>query len=473
MNKLTYEIAKNPKSKLEKFYRDILESYEGSVFVTDEVGNIIFCTTKYGHFLGVGEEYLSKGKTIDDFIKDGLVSETATSEVLQTLKPNAKYIIASQTGVPMLVMSKPLFDDMGKLKAVITYSTSESINQRVSNQFIEEKKKYQGTLKILSSQTEKGAVVISKNAKMSELLKLVNQVAASNSTVLLQGESGTGKEVIARHIHKNSQRAKETFIPVNCAAIPTELMEAEFFGYERGAFTGANRDGKSGLFELANKGTLFLDEIGELPLTLQAKLLRAIESGEIRRVGGSSIINTDARIIAATNVNLKEAIRQKTFRADLFYRINIFPIKIPPLRERKEDIVQLAKVFLDEFNLLHRSNCTLSEIALCALSDYSWPGNVRELRNVIERMVITSGVLPSDIFSAEYKEEQNEDLRNEIKEMPVPRGLGLKEAIGKFEYQYIQNALNIHKGDVSKAAKDLKMPVSTLYQKIRIFKNSE
>ena len=232
--------------------------------------------------------------------------------------------------------------------------------------------------------------IIGRSPPMRHVSEQVGVVAPTNATVLVLGESGTGKELVAREIHKASSRRVGPMVKVNCAAVPRDLFESEFFGHVKGAFTGALRD-RVGRFELANGGTLFLDEVGEIPLELQGKLLRAIQEGEFERVGGNNTLRTDTRLVAATNRNLADEVRKGRFREDLYYRLNVFPITLPPLRERKSDIAPLAAHFLErackEFK---KSLCLISGSALAVLKAYDWPGNVRELQNVVERAVITS-----------------------------------------------------------------------------------
>lgn len=253
--------------------------------------------------------------------------------------------------------------------------------------------------------------IVGKSAAMQEVIKVINRVATTDANVLLTGESGTGKEMVARVIHSKSQRSERPFIPVDCAALPENLLESELFGYEKGAFTGATSI-KKGLLEAAHEGTLFLDEIGDMPYILQAKLLRTLQERVVRRLGSNKFLPIDIRIISATNRDLKKAVQEGTFREDLYYRLNVIHINIPPLRERKEDIPLLAIHFLKRFNSLHRKDVTsISPEAMSALEDYPWPGNVRELQNVIERAIIMrdKGMvvledLPENLRVSEFKD---------------------------------------------------------------------
>jgi len=298
--------------------------------------------------------------------------------------------------------------------------------------------------------------IIGKSEKMREVYKLINKVADSDVTVLLRGESGTGKELIAEAIHYKSYRSQNKFITVNCAAVPENLLESELFGYEKGAFTGAMQR-KIGIFELAHNGTIFLDEIGDVPLGIQAKLLRLLQNKEIIRVGGSEKIVVDARVIAATNRNLEEMIEQGTFRSDLFYRINIFPLYLPALREHKEDIPEFIQHFLSKFGtkgITHQAKKVLME--------YDWPGNVRELINILERAAIVADTtidiehLPSEI--------QLPGLRRNLDEIP---DAGIK--LDELEKRLIITAMKKAGGNKTRAAEYLGITRRRLYSMMERF----
>ena len=304
--------------------------------------------------------------------------------------------------------------------------------------------------------------VLGPSRVMREIVDLAHKVAKLPATVLILGQSGTGKELLARLLHRESGRMPAPFIPVNLAAIPRELAESTLFGHERGAFTGAHKL-QLGKFELAAGGTLFLDEIGDLGLDLQAKLLRAIQEGEIERVGGSKLIRTDFRLVVATNANLEKAVKAGTFREDLFYRINVIPIKLPPMRERIDDLPELARLFLNRYSTKFRKNINgISDEALATLKEYQWPGNIRELENLIERLVticdkdwITEDDLPFEYHLARISSDaqQREDL--------------LQTACDTFERNFIiLRALERTDWNVSAASRYLGVPLSTLKHKM-------
>ncbi len=305
--------------------------------------------------------------------------------------------------------------------------------------------------------------LIGKSPRMQEIYDLIDRVADNNATILLQGESGTGKEVLARTIHLRGKRAGRPFVAVNCAAIPSELLESELFGHQKGAFTGAIQT-KIGKFELANGGTLFLDEIGSMRLDLQAKILRALQQREIERVGGTRTLKIDLRVIAATNRDLRRAVDDGTFREDLYYRLNVVPIVLPPLRNRREDIDLLVDHFLTKYNrAFNRQVRGFSADALRALKEYDWPGNIRELENITERAValargevISSKELPLEIslFGREIEEGHKE-------------GLALREARRRFEAQYILSVLERVHWSQNDAARLLGLHRNTLSWKLQ------
>jgi DNA-binding NtrC family response regulator len=307
--------------------------------------------------------------------------------------------------------------------------------------------------------------LVGRTARMQEIYDLVSRIANNNATVLLNGESGTGKEVlVAKAVHYNSPRAAKTFVAVNCAAIPAELLESELFGHEKGAFTGAIAT-KVGKFELATGGTLFLDEIGHMRLDLQAKILRALQEREIERVGGTRTIKIDVRVLAATNRDLKRAIEEGTFREDLYYRLNVVPITLPPLRQRREDIPLLVEHFIGKYNReFARTVKGFSAGATAALYQYDWPGNVRELENVIERAV---ALAQSETISLRELPLEISILGGDVIEDIQKAGLTLREARSHFERQYILNILERVQWNQTEAARVLGLHRNTLAWKLQ------
>jgi len=291
--------------------------------------------------------------------------------------------------------------------------------------------------------------IIGNSNKMREVYQMITQVSQSNATVLIRGESGTGKELVANAIHFNSQRSKQSFIKLNCAALPVNLIESELFGHEKGAFTGAVQM-KQGKFELADKGTIFLDEIGSISLEVQYKLLRVLQEREFERIGGTRTLRTDVRILAATNKDLERAVEDGSFRGDLYYRLNVFPIYMPPLRERKTDILLLAEHFLEKYAQENRKDIRrLSTPAIDMLTQYHWPGNVRELENCMERAVL---LCEENVIHSYHLPPT---LQTGVESDTLP-AQSLEEAVAKVEQEMIIDALKNSRGNMARAAELLK-----------------
>lgn len=364
-----------------------------------------------------------------------------------------------------LVHANPIFFGGEFVGVVCTeLDITEARNLSFELEKTNEKLKYfQDEVKNLSSGIfEK---ILGKSDKIEKAKAIAKQVAKTSSSIFIWGESGTGKEVFSRAIHEQSGR-KGAFVPVNCSAIPAELFESEFFGYESGAFTGANKKGKSGIFELAKDGTVFLDEIADLPLNMQAKLLRVLQEKEVRRVGGEKTIKINPRIISATNKDLEKMVKEEKFREDLYYRLNVVEIQIPPLRERKEDIGILLHYFLDEMCRENgRPPLTLSKEAYKILENYRWKGNIRELKNTVENMVVLSdsSIIEKDAIPNYIVESSKSDIEEE--EYP----LDLTAATEKLEIKNIKKALEMSNGNKAKAAKILNIPRTTLYYKLDLY----
>jgi two-component system response regulator PilR (NtrC family) len=299
--------------------------------------------------------------------------------------------------------------------------------------------------------------IVGSSLKMKELFHAIETIGATQSTVLITGESGTGKELVAKAIHLNSSRSELPFVSINCGAFPETLLESELFGYMKGAFTGATIN-KKGLFEVADKGTIFLDEIGEMSLSMQVKLLRVLQEKEFRRVGGTEELPLDVRVIAATNQDLQKLMRENRFREDLYYRVSVIPLEIPPLRERKEDVPILADHFLRKFNLqMQRSILRISEEALRCLEQYDWPGNVRELENTLERAVAfeTTEEIRSERLPPKISYLNPSEI---VKNGKIPEnGIDLEKHLEEIEKSYIVEALQRSGGVQTRAAELLKM----------------
>jgi transcriptional regulator with PAS, ATPase and Fis domain len=320
---------------------------------------------------------------------------------------------------------------------------------------------YRDILRSLQQSSVRDNDIIMVSEPMLHIQELLDRVCKTNATVLIYGETGVGKDRVAEEIHEKSDRVESgIFVKINCGAIPENLLESELFGYDRGAFTGARKEGKPGLFEVAHKGTLFLDEVESMPMLLQSKLLRVLQNFDITRVGGTKPIKVDVRLICASNQDLKDLISKKMFRADLFYRLNVIPIYIPPLRERRDDIPYLVHFFLNRYNKRHGTKKVISKEAMDHLLTYSWPGNVREVANVIERLVvITHGdyILPNNLPKEIFEKTGKEFIEN---------GLTIKEQMDKIEISIIRKAIEKY-GSARKAAPHLGMDSTSLTRKLK------
>lgn len=313
--------------------------------------------------------------------------------------------------------------------------------------------------------------IITVDENMRKLLKLTQRVAKSDAPILIMGNSGVGKEVLAEFIHHNSNRWRQPFIKLNCAAIPESLMESEFFGYTSGAFTGASKSGKKGVVELAENGTLFLDEIGEMPLSLQAKLLRVLQDGKFLKVGGEHESKANIRIIAATNKNLKSLMKMNAFREDLYFRLNVIPVHLPALQDRPEDIPLLALYFLDYFNKQYNTCKKLSIHVMKKIIHYSWPGNVRELKNIMERLVLISMqpiITLKDFQYSCFDAEKTDPYTMNFEVEYDIQNKSLNDMVSEYEKNIILQAVKRY-GSIRKAAKILKISPSTLSRKLHLY----
>ncbi|GHH99638.1 sigma-54 interaction domain-containing protein [Neobacillus kokaensis] len=356
--------------------RRILDHSSDEIFVIDGNQQIIFVNSVCERHYGLKPEDVV-GKYNIELFEKGYWKPSIVPLVFKEKKP----VTIRQTtyiGAELLTTAVPILNEDNEIELVVTTS-------RELQTFKSIKKERESQPESMNNSTP-----ITNCSKMKDILKVCEKIAKVDSTILIQGESGTGKGVLAQYIHDISKRKTKTFLKINCAALPGDLLESELFGYAEGSFTGASKYGKKGLLEIAHQGTLFLDEIGEMPLSLQAKLLQVIQEKQFLSIGGHELKTVDVRIIAATNRDLVEMVRKGLFREDLFYRLNIIDIHLPPLRERKEDIIPLTYNFLYKFNKKYEMNKIISQECLDIFSSYSWPGNIRQLENVMERLVVTS-----------------------------------------------------------------------------------
>lgn len=446
-------------------------SYDG-VAITNSEGITIKVNKAWDRLTGLNRDDVI-GVPLDQLVEKGYFSDSVTMRVIKS-KKTTSIIQKMKSGKQAMMTGSPILDSTGHLYQVI-------INIRDVTELFELKEdlmqkevlaeRYHTEISQLRLKQAIEENIVAESKAMQDLLDLAARIARVESTVLLTGESGVGKGVVARFIHKLSDRgAKKPFIVVNCGAIPSNLLESELFGYVGGAFTGANQKGKIGLFELANGGTLFLDEIGELPLELQVKLLHVLQEKEMTRVGGTETIKLDVRIIAATNKDLLQLIKDGKFREDLFYRINVVPLSIPPLRSRKEDILPLSTHYLNLYNEKYSLNKSISGELMDMMLDHDWLGNIREFSNLIERMVVTS---TSDSLTLEdfpFTRKNSSGFLFESSSESNSKLPTLQQATNQLELKLINQALEIGKTQ-AKAAELLGLSLSTFLRKMNKVRN--
>lgn len=447
----------------------ILDSSFGNIFVTDGSGKIIYVNENAVQALGATREQLLT-MTAHDLVDTNMASSAASITALET-RQECMQAVRLAGGVTLAVNAKPIFNADGEIEYVVVFSQNRTVIEHFMHSIQQENQVIRQALSHVMEDAQAGGVLVAESPATRDCLEMASKASRLDSTIMLYGESGTGKEVFARFIHRSSRRSQRLFLPVNCAAIPQELMESEFFGYEKGAFTGSNKEGKLGLFELADGGTLFLDEIGELNVLMQSKLLRVLETGEIIRVGGTQVRKVNVRIVAATNRDLRAMVAKGSFRDDLFYRLNVIPITVPPLRDRKEDTAVLATYFLERLNRKYSSHKRFTQGALEVFQHYSWPGNVRELRNVIERtfVVVSEDVITdrhvSDVLGV-GGQTQLAPAGEESEKPAVSLEGSLYEATERFQREYISHVMKECGGSVQRAARQMGMGRSGLYKKM-------
>ncbi len=449
--------------KLHRELEAIFESSDDGLYITDGKANTVRVNSAYERITGLSRNDLL-GRNMADLVREQVFDHSVTLEVLKkgkqvTLMQNVK------GDKPVMVTGNPIYDDEDRIALVVTNVRDMTLLNKLKTE-LEESRRLSSFYKKSLLEHEKyehalEQMVVKSNA-MRQVLKKSVKVAGVDTSILLTGESGVGKSMLARLIHLMSSRKEGPFVKINCGTVPESLMESELFGYEKGAFTGADPRGKIGLVEMANNGTLFLDEVGDLMPAMQVKLLQVIEEKTFTPIGATSQKTVDARIIAATNRDLKKIMKQGEFREDLYYRLHVVPILVPPLRSRPEDVPSIALRTLEKFSQTMGFQKRLEPEVIDELVRYEYPGNVRELINILERMIIMS----------EGESITVQDLPSELREsdkksyIPVEEGLTLKAAMRNYEARVISAALNRHT-TLSGAAKSLGLHPTTLWRKMR------
>lgn len=448
--------------QLNKALQSVYENYNNdTICITDNKGTIEYCGEACERHCGLTADELI-GKNVSWHEKEKHFYPSVTLRVLKS-KRTEVIMQDTQIGVSLITIGVPIFDEFGEIKKVISISRDFSKELEIATLLAET----QTDIADNESYDAADETIITCCDKIYSIMTLMRMVAPSNSTFLLTGESGTGKGVFAKYIHRKSKRSEKPFISVSCGAIAENLIESELFGYEPSTFTGADKQGREGLIEAANGGTLFLDEIGELPLSQQVKLLHVLQDKQLRRVGGRKCTDVDVRIIAATNRNLEEMVKEGTFREDLFYRLNVVTIHVPSLRERKEDIPLLIKHFLKERNKQNGTDREISNGAIQRMTEYYWPGNVRELENTIEMLSLTT---TEHTIEESHLPAKMRSKKADVASIDIKQVMPLKDAVAAVEKKMIELALLENGGSQLHAAKQLGVDRTTITRKVNQYK---
>jgi PAS domain S-box-containing protein len=444
-----------------------------SIWVCDGTGTVLSVNKATEELLGVPVSEIV-GMNTDTLVREGLMDKSVTNQVLKSRQKTSIIQEIPRIGKQLLVTGTPVFEEDGQLSMVIVNERDLTQLNRLKEELEEAKEessRYKEELTHLNLKELENQDIIAQSKEMQDVLITCQKLATIDiSNILILGESGTGKGLFAKYIHTNNQRLTGPFVKINCAAVPENLLEAELFGYEKGSFTGAGEKGKIGLFEMAQDGTIFLDEIGELPLSLQAKLLHCLEEKEIMHIGGLQPIEINCNVITATNIDLSERASKDYFRKDLYYRLNTFPITLPPLRNRPEDILGLALFFLDKFNKEFGLSRKISITEIKKLQSHSFPGNVRELKNSLKRSMVMAeqdslrSIVDYEAVAIDPKKQPASSNTANYYADQAER-VGFNQIISSFEKQLLTEALSNFKTSRSLAS-HLKMTPSQAYRKL-------
>lgn len=447
----------------------LLDLLLDGVYISDRNGKTIWVNRMYERLANLTREELI-GRNVVSLREEGVFSVVLNPEIVATGRSQTS-VQTNIKGRRLLLTGYPIFNAEGQVILVVTFVRDVTLMARLKDQIVAQRElidKYQNNFDYLNTEEVQTMPFVSEAPEMQRLLGFLEKVAPTDATILILGETGVGKGLCARKIHELSVRHDKPFFKVDCAAIPETLIESELFGYAPGAFTGANSKGKIGFFEMADKGTLFLDEVGELPLAMQGKLLRVLQDQEVVRVGSTQVRRVDVRVIAATNRDLGEDVRKGSFRSDLYYRLRVAVMRIPSLRERRDDILPLARHFLDRFARKYRKELNFTPEAESMLQEYQWPGNVRELENMLQGLVITAERgdiritdLPPSMVG--LSEDRSEDRLAQL--IHNEEGRSLKEIVCEIERELLRASMERH-GSVAAVAKRFKIDRTTIFRKL-------
>ncbi len=443
----------------------IFDASFDEIFVIDGQGIVRKINKAGDTYYGVDTEKLV-GRSVLELEKEGYFSPSVARMVFEK-KERVTINQKTRAGKELIVTGNPVFDEHGNIQRIVVNSRDVSELSQLRRRLIETERlaeTYRRQVMQLESDKAVPGDLVASSVEMRKLLEMVDRVAGVDSTVLITGESGVGKGVIASRIHKLSRRSGGPFVPINCGAIPENLLESELFGYAPGAFTGASRGGKKGLIQMGEGGTVFLDEVAELPLNLQVKLLHVIQQKSVTPVGGTAPVKVDVRFIAATNRDLKKMVREGSFREDLYYRLNVIPLEIPPLRQRRADIIPLVEYYLEAINKKYGMTKKLAPETKEILERYSWPGNVREVENIVERLAVTADT--AEIKPAHLPGYLLNQVSSKGQKVYVPDLCPLDDAVQEVERQLIEKAFRTY-GNTYRMAEALGINQSTVVRKMK------
>lgn len=450
----TLEVMTDALLRVSTMLAEIFHHSPESIYVADRTGTTVAVNNAFEHIVGVSPQEVV-GKSVYDLEKQGFFRPSIIRLVREEGRPMS-IIQVGRHGEEILVTGVPIFDANDNLDLLVS---NARLIKEISGLYTYVSEKNKSAEQKSSTQNK----LILQSEPMKAIEQLVYNIKDTDVTVLITGASGVGKGVLARHIHDISDRSDKPLVEINCGAIPENLMESELFGYTGGAFTGANAKGKEGLIESAEGGTLFLDEIGEMPLALQVKLLKVLQDKRVQRIGATESSDVDVRVIAATNRDLKEQVRQGTFREDLFYRLHVIPIEIPPLKERQEDILEAISYFCEKYSQKYNRDIECTKEFVQAVLSYDWPGNIRELENYIERAVITA---KNGILRAEPEENLESIPYDDLLDVDEPKTYEYKHYMEAVEAKLIQKFYDKHRSSY-KVAEELGISQSKAYRLIR------
>lgn len=455
---------------LHTHFEQICDAFKDAVCITDNQGIILFLNKHYAELSGLSPE-LMIGKSVDELLRQDFFDMALNPEIVRHKTPVTKVQNVSN-GRQLILDGTPIFDEHGQVALVVTIIRDNTTLLRLSNKVAAQKELLE-TYKLINQREQQQQSLhypfVIHSKAMQNLYAELSSIAGTDATVLLLGETGVGKDVVARYIHRESPRKDNPFVKVDCSSIPENLIETELFGYAPGTFSGGNKHGKAGIIETACEGTLFLDEVGELPLNMQSRLLRVLQDKEIVRVGSTTPRRVDVRTIAATSKDLEKEVHKGRFRRDLFYRLKVIVKKIPPLRARKEDILPLARGFMNYYNGKYKRNCYLSADVEQSLLAHNWPGNIRELENLVLALVVTGGkseIRCSDLPIPRCRVRAPSDRQDYLSLDVKIEGRTYKEVILDIEYALLRGALQRY-GSIAGVASNFAVDRSTIYRKVK------